>query len=174
MFKRPKKQELRIVTRSADGSISIRNAPSCPKRGVRNSKVPTPELKSKFVIKHDLREGFVGIDLPMRIVSEANCFEHWRLKDKRHKAQRHEIALHLKPLVKLIKLPCNIKLIRFAPNKLDKHDNLPMSFKYITDAICAIITGNYIHGQADSDDRISISYGQKQTKYYGIKIEITF
>ena len=32
---------------------------------------------------------------------------------------------------------------RFAPNELDEFDNLPMSFKYIVDAICAIITGEH-------------------------------
>jgi hypothetical protein len=49
-----------------------------------------------------------------------------------------------------------------------------MSFKYIVDAICAIITGNYVAGKADSDERISISCGQEKSKEYGIRIEITW
>jgi hypothetical protein len=51
---------------------------------------------------------------------------------------------------------------------LDKFDNLPMSFKYIVDAVCAIITGNYVAGKADSDERISISCDQVKSKVYGI------
>ena len=129
---------------------------------------PTIEIKSE--VSHDK----VIIYLPLRTVSEANCFEHWTEKRKRHKAQQRLVSFALKPHRDKIRLPCNILLTRFAPDELDTFDNLPMSFKYIVDAICAIITGEYRPGKADSDKRISIACDQIQRKEYGIRIEITF
>lgn len=116
----------------------------------------------------------VMLQLPLRTKSEANCFEPWRLKHARHREQQRVIILALRPLRDRIKLPCEIKLIRYAPNELDKFDNLPMSFKYIVDAICAVITGNYLAGKADGDKRISITCDQVKSKAYGIIIEISF
>lgn len=116
-----------------------------------------------------MNESF-DIDLPIRIKSEANCFEHWTDKHKRHKLQQRTVALFLKPVREKVTLPCKILFTRMAPRELDKHDNLPMSMKYIVDAVCAIITGNYRAGKADSDARISISYGQVKSKNYGVRI----
>ena len=116
----------------------------------------------------------ISITLPIRTKSEANSSEHWRIKYERHRKQKMIIFYALKPHKDKIKLPCKITLIRFAPRKLDAHDNLPMSFKYIVDAICSIITGNYLAGNADSDDRITIVYDQITSKEYGIRIDINF
>jgi hypothetical protein len=124
--------------------------------------------------KSEIYEGRVVLTLPLRTKSEANNFEHWRLKHKRHKDQARLVALFLKPLKDKIALPCKIVLTRFAPRKLDKFENLPMSFKYIVDACCAILTGNFVPGQADSDERISLSCDQVISKEYGIKIEFIF
>jgi hypothetical protein len=125
-------------------------------------------------MKSAVFEGNVFIYLPIKTKSEANCFEHWTVKHKRHKAQQRAVALALKPLCHHVKLPCRVYLTRFAPNELDEFDNLPSSFKYIVDAICAIITGNYVAGKADSDKRIKISCDQVKSKEYGIRIEITY
>ena len=114
--------------------------------------------RAKLSMKSEVCEGKVILTLPLQTKSEANCFEHWTKKHQRHKNQQRLVALALRPLRDKIKLPCNILFTRLAPNKLDKHDNLPMSFKYIVDACCAIITGNYKAGKADSDERISIAY----------------
>lgn len=167
----------KIVGRNPDGSISIRNGPSCKKRrggngltGFKKNNVS----KSKLSGKSKIDENCVVLDLPIRTKSEANCFEHWTIKHKRHKAQQAIVASVLKPIVKNIKLPCKIILTRLAPKTLDKHDNLPMSFKYIVDTCCAIITGNYISGRADDDERISINYDQIVSKEYGINIKIEF
>ena len=118
--------------------------------------------------------GRVLLEIPMATVSEANCSEAWTKKHRRHQLQRRAVATFLRPMQNKIKLPCQIKLTRLAPRQLDKHDNLPMSFKYIVDACCAIITNNYIYGNADNDDRISICYDQEISKEYGIRIEITW
>lgn len=164
-----------VVSRNPDGSISIRKASRRPKQGSSNTKVVSNEKKSTWAKLSPISkvcQGKVILDLPLRTKSEANCFEHWHLRHKRHKAQQALVALALKPLKENIKLPCRILLTRFAPKKLDKHDNLPMSFKYIVDAVCSIITGNFASGQADSDERISISYDQIESQEYGIRIEV--
>lgn len=130
--------------------------------------------KSKLDAKIEKTENSLSITLPILTKSEANCFEPWQTKHKRHKAQQRLIAYALNPHKHLINLPCSLTLTRLAPHTLDAHDNLPMSFKYITDAICAIITGNHTSGKADSDPRISIAYSQTKSTAYGIKIDIIF
>ena len=94
-------------------------------------------------MKTEFSEGKVLLDLPLQTVSEANCFEPWQVKHGRHKQQQHLVALAMNPLRDKIHLPCKVMLTRFAPDELDAFENLPMSFKYIVDAICAIITGDY-------------------------------
>ena len=122
----------------------------------------------------EILPGKVTLDIPIKTVSEANCFEPWQKKYARHKEQKNLVSLALSPLRGKISLPCRIFLTRFAPDELDTFDNLPMSFKYIVDSVCAIITGEYRAGKADSDKRISIACGQVESKAYGIRIEISF
>jgi len=165
------------VTRNADGSISIRKAPPRSKNGEGNTKAKGKRKKkpvAKIPMKTEFSEGKVLIDLPLQTVSEANCFEPWQVKHGRHKQQQRLVALAMNPLRDKIQLPCKVMLTRFAPDELDAFENLPMSFKYIVDAICAIITGDYRPGRADSDKRISLACGQIDSKEYGIRIEITF
>lgn len=177
MRKKTTKCRFDSVSRNADGSISIRKAPRKKQNGVGNTKVAKKKnnaTKAKLSMKSEVQERRVILDIPIRTKSEANCFEHWRVKHKRHKEQQALVALALKPVRTIIQLPCSILLTRLAPTTLDKHDNLPMSFKYIVDACCAIITGNFVSGKADSDERISIAYDQIATKEYGIKIEVSW
>lgn len=124
--------------------------------------------------KSEVHEGRVILDLPIRTVSEANSFERWQIKHGRHKQQQRIVFEALEPLKGNITLPCRIMFTRFAPDFLDKFDNLPMSFKYIVDAVCAIITGEYRAGKADSDERISMACDQVESKEYGIRIEIMY
>lgn len=165
------------VTKNADGSISIIEAPSRPQKGSSNTKVAGKRKNkpvAKIKMKSEVCEGKVILDLPLQTVSEANCFEHWTKKHERHKAQQRLVALALKPLRENIKLPCKVMLIRFAPDDLDAFENLPMSFKYIVDAVCSILTGDYRPGRADSDMRISLACDQVKSIEYGIRIELTF
>jgi hypothetical protein len=129
---------------------------------------------SKLEAKTEIEENRIALMLPIRTVSEANCSESWPVKHKRHSRQKLLVSLALKPLRERVKLPARIVLTRFAPRELDRHDNLPMSFKYIVDAVCSILTRNYIPGRADNDDRILIEYDQVKSQKYGIKIEINF
>jgi hypothetical protein len=167
-----------------DSQNGARHSPnSCRKasrrhdRGVRKVNTPTKRKKraTAFItMNSEVQNGRVVIDLPLQTKSEANCFEPWPVRHGRHKSQQRMVALALNPLRSKIKLPCQIMLTRFAPDELDRFDNLPMSFKYIVDAICAIITGEYRAGKADSDKRISIACDQVKSKAYGIRIEVTY
>jgi hypothetical protein len=166
-----------VVSRSSDGSISISNGHRSSQNASSNAKVAIKIKKRATALismKSEVCEGKVVLDLPLQTVSEANCFEHWTAKNARHKHQRRVVALALKPLCDKIKLPCKIHLTRVAPNELDAFENLPMSFKYIVDAVCAIITGDYRPGRADSDKRITLSCDQIKSAEYGVRISFTF
>jgi hypothetical protein len=160
-----------------DASNSRSNGPRIDYRGVRKEKTQVRKKKrttAKISAKFAICEGKIVLDLPIQTRSEANCFEPWRVKHGRHKQQQKIVTYALNPHREKIKLPCKIVLTRFAPYSLDAFDNLPMSFKYIVDAICAIITGEKRAGKADSDKRISISCDQVKSELYGIRIEITY
>ena len=160
-----------------DAKISRSKAPRLKSNGSSRVKIATGRKKRttvKIEAKTEIGVGKVLLELPIKTVSEANCFEPWRAKHARHKEQQRVVALALNPHKSKIKMPCRVMLTRFAPHELDRFDNLPMSFKYIVDAICAIITGNYRAGHADSDERISIACDQIVSKAYGIRIEINF
>lgn len=130
-------------------------------------------LKTKLEAFSETTQGRVEITLPIRTVSEANCFEHWTKRDKRHKAQQKQVHLALLPFKRQIKMPCHIHLVRYAPKSLDKFDNLPVSFKYIVDRICAVILDDFTPGHADNDPGFSFSCDQVISKQYGVKIIIT-
>lgn len=166
-----------LLSINANGPNSIKNRPLRLDRGSGNSKVVVKRKKRtvlKITMKSEVLEGKVILDLPIKTVSEANCFEPWQKKHGRHKDQQRIVALSLNPLKDKIKLPCKIMLTRLAPNELDVFDNLPMSLKYIVDAICAIITGDYRAGKADSDKRITIACDQIKSKEYGVRVEVTY
>lgn len=100
--------------------------------------------------------------------------EHWTDKSKRHRQQKIVVAIAMRPLKvrEFIKMPCNITITRYAPRKLDRFDNLPMSVKYILDSICEQITGDYVAGRADSHEQLSVTYDQVVSKQYFIKVKI--
>jgi hypothetical protein len=139
------------------------------------SKTVRSKVKSgKPLLYSEIGFGFCSLVLPIRTKSEANCSEHWTKKHKRHKQQQRLVYLALNPFKCQIKLPCQITLTRYAPKTLDKHDNLPMSLKWIVDAFCAILTGDLRPGRADDDNRITIAYNQVKDPHYYVKIFITF
>lgn len=132
---------------------------------------------------------WVQLILPILTVSEANggakkaykrngktCYkaEHWTDKHARHKRQKGMVGMLLRKHAAILKVPCFITLTRYAPNKLDRHDNLPMSMKWILDAVCEIITGDNRPGKADEDERIEVRYNQIASKEYCVRVLITF
>lgn len=107
--------------------------------------------------------------LAIDTVSEANCSEHWRKKHARHKLQKLMIKMNDHRIPKT--LPIHIKFTRIATRKLDAHDNLRISLKWICDQVCAQITGNYVPGRADDDSRITFEYDQVGGSPKMVKIE---
>lgn len=108
--------------------------------------------------------------LQIKTVSEANCSQHWRLKQKRHKAQQKMITIKFLQERPKFTFPIHIKLTRISRLSLDAHDNLPCSMKYIVDAIAAHLTQDFRSGQADSDKRITWEYAQEKGAPQAIKI----
>ena len=180
--KKKKKTKSKKISRfdlangNLDGTRRPLKCPTIKPKGTSNMKVATRGRKrtvAKINAKSEILPGKIILDIPIKTVSEANCFEPWQKKHGRHKDQQRQVAIALVPHKENVKLPCSIMLTRFAPDSLDVFDNLPMSFKYIVDAVCAIITGEYRAGKADSDKRISIACGQEKNDAYGVRIEIT-
>jgi hypothetical protein len=131
------------------------------------------EFGSKILPNVDFPK-LISLTLPIRTISEANCFEPWQKKHKRHKLQKKLVFFALLEVKHLIKLPCKIKYIRYAPKELDVFENLPMSFKYINDQVCAEITGDHRPGRADGTKEIIQSCDQVKSKQYAVKIIIEF
>lgn len=108
----------------------------------------------------------------IKTVSEANSSEHWSKKHARHKLQKHAIKSALRHLEYVPKFPVHVKFIRQSPRLLDKHDNLPMSFKYLYDAFCDYCIPGLAAGRADDTDQITVEYDQTKSKNYSIFVEI--
>lgn len=118
--------------------------------------------------------GRIEIFLPLRTVSEANCFEAWRNKHKRHKSQKRAVMFAMIPVKHLVKTPCTLRFVRYAPRPLDAHDNLRISLKYILDQTCAEILNDFRPGRADGFKDFTFEYDQVKSKEYAVKIEILF
>lgn len=149
-----------------------------PKRAV-NAKSTKPakspkktEIPLAFGTKSE--PGRIEILLPLRTVSEANCFEAWRNRHKRHKAQKRAVIFAMIPIKHLVKFPCTLRFVRYAPRELDAHDNLRMSVKYIVDQTCAEILNDFRPGRADGFKDFTFEYDQVKSKVYAVKIEILF
>lgn len=174
-----------------NSGISNVKAPRPSKRMPTNTKVAIKENDAANVcLKHFVQkgDGWIEITLPIITVSEANGgvkksykqngktyykAEHWTDKHRRHKLQKGSVALMLRPQRDCLSLPCYIMLTRYAPDKLDRFDNLPMSLKWVLDAVCEIITGDYRPGRADAHEGIlDVKYAQIQSSEYGVKVRI--
>lgn len=116
----------------------------------------------------------VKVTIPLKTISEANKAEHWFIKAKRHKMQKNAVALCLRSKLEGIRLPCKIKVTRIAPRKLDSHDNLRMSQKFVIDQIAELIKPNMVIGRADDDAGFHFEYDQRrgEVKEYAIEVEI--
>lgn len=75
----------------------------------------------------------------LRLVSEANAHEHWRVRAKRAKSQRTTVAMVLRSMVAPVpKLPLDVTIVRTAPGRLDS-DNLQGSGKHVRDGVADFI-----------------------------------
>lgn len=164
-----------------DGQIKHLKTPRISKKDKGSMTTPPKvkkpkavKLKSCFEIGTKIEGNRVILSLPIKTISEANCEQAWQVRHKRHKKQKNAVFWALLEIKHLIKMPCTITFVRYAPAFLDEHDNLPMAFKWICDAICAEITGDFTPGRADGSKKIKKKYDQVKSKIYGIKIIIEY
>jgi len=106
--------------------------------------------------------------------SEGNSREHWHKSAKRHNLQKDQVNIYLKDL-KIYKYEyITIKLVRISPRKLDIHDNLPMAFKYVVDAIADLMYPGKAAERADNTDLIEWKFDQEKgkPKQTGMRVEV--
>jgi len=124
-----------------------------------------------------------SITIPLKLVSEANCSQHWTKKNKRHKQQKMIVKSYLysympayHDCLNVMGAKVIITLTRSSPRQFDS-DNLQSSFKWIRDTIAGWLTNTDVPGWADNDARITWIYEQKKTTnkehYITIQIENT-
>lgn len=109
-----------------------------------------------------------GIPMPVHVVTEGNMHEHWRSRYTRRKAQQLRTTAFLEawrhsgnpwPAP-----PLTITLTCLGPRRLDAHDNLPMSFKAVVDAIAKWLRID------DGDERLTWQYAQEHSKQHSIRV----
>ena len=117
------------------------------------------------------------VKIPIKIASEANSNDHWRLKSKRHKIQKAIVRSYMKTL-NLPALPATVTMTRYAPRPYDD-DNIRSAFKYVRDAVSEYILEEvdgrkYQAGRADNDPRLTWVYAQEKTvqEEYYITIQV--
>jgi len=100
-------------------------------------------------------------------VSEMNAHEHWRVRQKRAKAQRLAARLATASARNLaaLRLPLRITLTRCSPRFLDS-DNLVASQKHVRDGITDAL------GLDDGDPRLNWLYEQRPGKAARTYVEI--
>lgn len=109
--------------------------------------------------------GLSAVQVPVRIVSEANREEHWAVRRDRANAQKDAVRSALYGW----RVPdgiCVVTLTRIAPRKLDS-DNLARAFKACRDQVAKWL------GVDDGDERIQYRYAQRPPTtpgQYGIDI----
>lgn len=107
------------------------------------------------------------IELPIKVISEANSRGHWGGRASRFKKQRLDVRLTCNRAIK--PLPDNataiVTLTRLGKRTLDT-DNLSGAFKAIRDEIAAMM------GIDDGSERIEWRYRQLYPLEYGIRIKI--
>jgi len=120
-----------------------------------------------------MKNGFIKsltFDAPIKVISEANCRDHWAVKSRRRKAQQQEMDVMLLNALqgRKVELPCSVRLTRVGPKVLDG-DNLQSAFKATRDAIARRL------GVDDGDSRIRFEYEQQPVgrREYNILVEIT-
>ncbi len=95
--------------------------------------------------------GGVSVPIPgLRLVSEANCRDHWRKKAARVQQQRSLVTLVLRGTIAkemMIVAPLLVTITRISPRKLDD-DNAASSAKATRDAVAAVL------GVDDRDPRV--------------------
>lgn len=118
-------------------------------------------------MKQSVRQ--VDFLIPINVISEMNCREHWRKKNTRKKAQQEETAIAMLDALRgrAVEFPCVVKLCRIGAKLLDD-DNLRGAFKGCRDQIARMLKVD------DADPRIKFEYDQLAVgrREYHVHVEI--
>lgn len=111
----------------------------------------------------------VSVPIPgLRLVSEANAHTHWRVRQKRAKAQRNLVTLVLRRTVTPVMMlasPLEVTITRIAPSRGLDSDNLQGSAKHVRDAIAEIL------GVDDRDERVRWTVEQARGPW-GVRVAV--
>src|ERR1700759_3622968 len=97
-----------------------------------------------------------------RIFSIANTTEGIYVRHRRNKKQKQITTAYLYKHRPVVTLPCSVRLTRISPRRLDDHDNLHSSLKYIVDTIADYIIPGKRPGFADNSKEITWIYNQEK------------
>lgn len=107
----------------------------------------------------------VRVEVPLRLVSEANVREHWATKARRAKAQRKATWAALYGQGVRMPAPCRITITRVGKRRLDS-DNLARSAKAVRDGVADWLEID------DGDERLTWRYEQTTGAVYGVMIRV--
>jgi len=135
--------------------------------------VKTKKSKRKYTIPEaDVRierqpDGGCFFVLPIKVVSEANQSEHWRVKHKRKKAQQKALLAYIGHVIfDADSADVTFMKLNRGGKSLDK-DNLAGAFKHVQDMLARWL------GVDDGDtDKVTWHYDQRPSKEAGIEILI--
>lgn len=126
---------------------------------------PYPMIWAYTVANFSGAEQRLCVGMPIRVVSEANGRDHWRVKSKRVRGQRLAVAHYLPALKPDWRYPVRVTLHRLGIRELD-NDNLAGAFKAVKDAVAEWL------GMDDADKRVEWSWSQTTGREYGIVVTI--
>ena len=111
----------------------------------------------------------VTVTVPMKTVSETNQREHWTVRHRRRRIQRHTVMTHLLALgARWTHFPCVVTLTRIASRKLDP-DNMVGSMKATIDSLATWM------GIDDADERVTWRFEQENKRrgeLQAVRIEV--
>ena len=135
------------------------------RKGVRTYARVNAPVQGPAVTAHPL--GGIVVEIPgLRLVSELNQHEHFRVRAKR--AQDHHAIVGSTLRVMggaVVPLPCRVAVTRVAARALDVGDNLQSSAKHVRDAVAEWL------GIDDRDPRVEWSVAQEKGPY-GVRVEV--
>ena len=150
---------MKLAPNVAADCLKLAGVPSKPARKAR-AKKPVPAFVARWPIE---------LAVPTVVVSEANGkhrHEHWAVVAKRKRAQADALATVIvwTGFNNVLYRCCGSRIgpvlitwVRVGTKMLDSHDNLPVAFKALTDALSAML------GFDDGDTaRVSWAYLQKK------------
>lgn len=110
--------------------------------------------------------------LPIRTFGETNLRQSFITRE-RHRKQKMLVHQSLR-VPPLDRKPLLVVLTRISPRRLDEHDTLAYSLKWIADAVAEKLVPGKRVGQADSSKNISWEYMQVRGKVreYAVDIRI--